>query len=91
MLILGKVEFYCISSNFIHLVFAVFGSNVFEKQDMNFLADLYVPCTECEGKRFEEKVIQVKVDGHSIHDVLNLAVDQAFIFFYSYPLRCKGL
>jgi excinuclease ABC subunit A len=59
---------------------------------MNFLADLYVPCAECEGKRFQEKVFHVKVDGHSIHDVLNLTIDQAFILFYtSNSLTCKGL
>jgi excinuclease ABC subunit A len=82
----------CLSPYFIHLVFAVLGGNGIEKLAMNFLADLYVPCAECEDKRFQEKVLQVKVDGHLIHDVLNLTVDQAFILFYmSYPLTCKGL
>jgi len=89
---LGNVEFYCVSPYFIHLVFAVLGDKGFEKLGMNFLADLYVQCAKCEGKRFQEQLLKAKVDGHSIHDVHNLTVDQAFIFFYtSYPLTCKGL
>ena len=59
---------------------------------MNFLADLYVPCAECEGKRFKDKILQVHVKGHSIHDVLNLTVDQAITFFEtSCPSTLKGL
>jgi excinuclease ABC subunit A len=59
---------------------------------MYFLADLYVPCAECEGKRFQEKILQVRVKEHSIHDVLNLTVDQALAFFAtSCPAVHKGL
>jgi excinuclease ABC subunit A len=59
---------------------------------MYFLADLYVPCADCEGKRFQEKILQVKIKGHSIHDVLNLTVDQALGFFApSCPTVLKGL
>jgi excinuclease ABC subunit A len=66
--------------------------NGYEKLEMYFLADLYVPCAECEGKRFQEKILQVRVKGHSIHDVLNLTVDQAITFFEtSCPSALKGL
>ena len=66
--------------------------NGYEKLEMFFLADLYVPCAECEGKRFREKILQVRVKEHSIHDVLNLTVDQALAFFAtSCPKVLKGL
>ena len=65
--------------------------NGFEKLEMYFLADLYVPCAECEGKRFKDKVLQVHIKGKSIHDVLNLTVDQAVMFFEtSCPSALKG-
>ena len=66
--------------------------NGYEKLEMYFLADLYVPCAECEGKRFKDKILQVQIKGHSIHDVLNLTVDQAVPFFEtSCPSSLKGL
>jgi excinuclease ABC subunit A len=66
--------------------------NGYEKLEMYFLADLYVPCAECEGKRFKEKILQVHVKDHSIHDILNLSVDQAIVFFAtSCPKVLKGL
>ena len=66
--------------------------NGYEKLEMYFLADLYVPCAECEGKRFKDKILQVQIKGHSIHDVLNLTVDQAIGFFEtSCPSALKGL
>lgn len=66
--------------------------NGYEKLDMYFVEDLYVPCAECEGKRFRQEILQVKVGGHSIHDVLNLTVDQAVeLFSESCPSVQKGL
>jgi excinuclease ABC subunit A len=66
--------------------------NGYEKLEMYFLADLYVPCAECEGKRFKEKILQIRVKDHSIHDILNLTVDQAIAFFEtSCPSALKGL
>jgi excinuclease ABC subunit A len=66
--------------------------NGYEKLEMYFLADLYVPCAECEGKRFKDKILQVQIKEHSIHDVLNLTVDQAITFFEtSCPKVVKGL
>ena len=66
--------------------------NGYEKLEMYFLADMYVPCAECEGKRFKDKILQVQIKEHSIHDVLNLTVDQAIDFFEtSCPSSLKGL
>ena len=49
--------------------------------EMVFMADVYVPCEECGGKRYKPEVLDVTVRGRSIYDVLNLTVDQAIRFF----------
>jgi excinuclease ABC subunit A len=49
--------------------------------EMVFMADVYVPCDECGGKRFKPEVLEVRVNGRSIEDVLQLTVDQAIRFF----------
>jgi excinuclease ABC subunit A len=53
----------------------------FEKIEMQFLSDLYVPCAECEGKRFQPHVLKIQLHGKSIHDVLELTVSEAIQFF----------
>ncbi len=53
----------------------------FEKIEMQFLSDLFVRCAECEGKRFQPHVLKVKLEGRSIHDVLELTVSEAIQFF----------
>ncbi|MBA3882367.1 MAG: excinuclease ABC subunit A [Chthoniobacterales bacterium] len=53
----------------------------FEKIEMQFLSDLFVRCAECEGRRFQQHVLRVKLFGRSIHDVLDLTVSQAIQFF----------
>src|SRR5437667_2693831 len=53
----------------------------FEKIEMQFLSDLYVRCAECEGRRFQPHVLNVKVHGKSIHDLLELTVSEAIEFF----------
>ncbi len=45
--------------------------------EMVFLADVFVPCEACEGTRYEPEVLDVRVKGLSIHDVLNLTVEEA--------------
>ncbi|MDM8538315.1 excinuclease ABC subunit UvrA [Desulfobacterales bacterium HSG17] len=55
------------------------------KVEMHFLADVYVPCEVCWGKRFNNATLEVKYKGHSISDVLNLSVRQALELFGSYP------
>ncbi len=49
--------------------------------EMVFMADVWVTCDVCAGRRFQEKVLQVKVNGRNIYDVLQLTVDQAIRFF----------
>jgi len=48
---------------------------------MVFMADVFVPCDECGGKRFKPDVLDVTVNGRNIHDVLNLTVDEAIRVF----------
>ena len=49
--------------------------------EMVFMADVYVPCDECGGKRFKPEVLEVLVHGKNIYDVLQMTVDQAIRFF----------
>jgi excinuclease ABC subunit A len=53
----------------------------FEKIEMQFLSDLYVRCAECEGKRFQPHVLKIQLHGKSIHDVLELTVTEAAVWF----------
>src|SRR3989442_1602287 len=50
---------------------------------MQFLSDLYVRCAECEGRRFQPHVLKVQLPGKSIHDLLEMTVNQAIDFFRS--------
>ena len=52
-----------------------------QKIEMQFMADIELVCEECGGRRFRKEVLQVKVDGHNIHDVLELPVSDALDFF----------
>lgn len=49
--------------------------------EMQFMADLKIKCTECEGKKFKDDILEVEYKGHSIGDVLNLTVAQAIDLF----------
>jgi excinuclease ABC subunit A len=49
--------------------------------EMVFMADIFVPCDACGGSRYRPDVLDVKVRGHSIRDVLDLTVDEAMRFF----------
>jgi len=57
------------------------GGTGFEKIEMQFLSDLYVRCAECEGRRFQPHVLKVKLEGRSIHELLELTVSEAVEFF----------
>ncbi|WP_300666961.1 excinuclease ABC subunit UvrA [Desulfoluna sp.] len=57
----------------------------FLKVEMHFLADVYVPCESCRGKRFNEATLEIKYNGHSISDVLDLSVSQARELFQHHP------
>ena len=60
----------------------------FEKVEMQFLSDLYLRCPECEGKRFRNPVLNIKVKGKSIHDVLEMTAGEAIKFFE--PIDARG-
>jgi excinuclease ABC subunit A len=49
--------------------------------EMVFMADVFVPCDECAGRRFKPEVLEVAVHGKSIYDVLQMTVDQGIRFF----------
>jgi excinuclease ABC subunit A len=49
--------------------------------EMQFLADVHLTCEVCGGKRFKEEVLEVKYNDRSIHDVLEMSVDEAMDFF----------
>jgi len=49
--------------------------------EMVFMADVFVPCEDCGGKRFKPDVLEVRVNGRNVHEVLDLTVDQAIRFF----------
>jgi excinuclease ABC subunit A len=55
--------------------------NGFEKIEMQFLSDVYVRCPECDGTRYQPHVLKIKIDGKSIHDVLESTVTEAIEFF----------
>ena len=48
---------------------------------MHFLPDVYVPCEECDGKRYNEETLQVTYKGKNIYDVLEMSVEEAIDFF----------
>jgi excinuclease ABC subunit A len=52
-----------------------------EQIEMVFMADVFVPCEHCGGKRFKPEILEVTLRGKSVHDVLQLTVDQAIRFF----------
>jgi excinuclease ABC subunit A len=62
-----------------------------KRVEMHFLPDVYVPCEVCHGKRFNEATLQVKYNGLSIADVLDLTVDEALALFKNHPLVRRAL
>ena len=55
------------------------------KIEMHFLADVYVPCEVCKGKRYNRETLEVKYKDKSIYDVLNMTVEEALVFFENIP------
>lgn len=55
------------------------------KIEMHFLADVYVPCDACGGKRYNRETLEVKFKGKSIFDVLEMTVDEGVEFFSQQP------
>jgi excinuclease ABC subunit A len=55
------------------------------KIEMHFLPDVYVPCDVCKGKRYNRETLEVHYKGKNIHDVLQMSVDEAVVFFENHP------
>ena len=52
---------------------------------MHFLPDVYVPCEQCEGKRYNEETLQVTYKDKNIYDILEMTVEEALDFFDNLP------
>ena len=52
---------------------------------MHFLPDVYVPCEQCKGRRYNRETLEIKYRGKSIADVLDLTVDQALPLLENFP------
>jgi excinuclease ABC subunit A len=59
--------------------------------EMQFLADVFVPCDECDGKRFRPQVLEVRYKGRNIDQVLDLTVREAIAFFSAAPKVVRRL
>ena len=55
------------------------------KIEMHFLPDVYVPCEECRGKRYNRETLEIYFKGRTIADVLDMTVDEALEFFRNVP------
>ncbi|MCK7598754.1 excinuclease ABC subunit UvrA [Microbulbifer sp. CAU 1566] len=61
------------------------------KVEMHFLPDIYVPCDTCKGKRYNRETLEVQYKGKSIHEVLEMTVEDAREFFDPVPSIAKKL
>ena len=59
--------------------------NGFERLEMGFMSDVYVPCKDCRGKRYNRETLAIKFKGKSIADVLDMTINQAVEFFENVP------
>jgi excinuclease ABC subunit A len=53
--------------------------------EMQFLADVELPCEECNGTRYKPSILEIKYKGRNIHDVLNMTVKEALVYFAGIP------
>jgi excinuclease ABC subunit A len=58
---------------------------------MQFLADVFVPCDQCDGRRFKPQVLEVRYKGRNVHQVLEMTVREAIGFFGSSPKVLRRL
>lgn len=61
------------------------GGNGYKSIEMNFLPDVYVPCEDCHGKRYNRETLEVRYKGKSIADVLDMTINMAVEFFENVP------
>ena len=58
---------------------------------MHFLPDVYVTCEQCEGKRYNRETLEVQYRGKNIHQILDMTVEDALVFFEAVPSINKKL
>ena len=61
------------------------------KVEMHFLADIYVPCDVCKGKRYNRETLDIRYKGKNIHEVLDMTVEDAREFFDAIPAVARKL
>lgn len=61
------------------------------KVEMHFLPDIYVPCDVCKGKRYNRETLDIKYKGKSIHQVLDMTIEDALPFFKAVPVIHRKL
>ena len=61
------------------------------KVEMHFLPDVYVPCDVCAGKRFNRETLDIRYKGHTIHEVLEMTVEEARVVFDAVPMVARKL
>ena len=61
------------------------------KVEMHFLPDVYVPCDVCHGKRYNRETLEITYKGHTIADVLDMTVEDAFTLFAPVPVLARKL
>ena len=61
------------------------------KVEMHFLPDIYVPCDVCKGKRYNRETLEIRYKGKSIHEVLEMTVEDALAFFEPVPAIARKL
>ena len=61
------------------------------KIEMHFLADMYIKCDDCNGKRFNRETLEILYRGKTISDILNMSIDEAINFFNNHKLIMRKL
>ncbi|MBF2991322.1 excinuclease ABC subunit UvrA [Pseudomonas aeruginosa] len=61
------------------------------KVEMHFLPDIYVPCDVCKGKRYNRETLEIRYKGKSIHEVLEMTIEEAREFFDAVPVLARKL
>ena len=61
------------------------------KVEMHFLPDVYVRCDACAGKRYNRETLEVRYKSKNIHEVLDMTVEEAYLFFEAIPVLARKL
>ena len=61
------------------------------KVEMHFLPDIYVPCDTCHGKRYNRETLDIRYKGRTVHEVLEMTVEQGLEFFSAVPALARKL